>query len=98
LPLSAPAALRSFVGKLWTPTIARPVVAPKLCDAEVVFAGAKLVLVRTTERSVTLPWPDAPVGRGDVIQIGITAHGQPKLAVITTPDGTVRVIDFFSER
>jgi hypothetical protein len=98
LPPSAPAALRAFVGKLWTPTVARPVVAPKLCDAEVVFAGAKLVLVRTHDRSVTLPWSDAPVGRGDVIQIGITAHGQPKLAVITTPDGTVRVIDFFSER
>jgi len=98
LPLSAPAALRCFVGKLWTPTIARPVVAPKLCDAEVVFAGEKLVLVRTTERSVTLPWSDAPVGRGDVIQIGITAHGQAKLAVITEPDGSVRVIDFFSER
>jgi hypothetical protein len=94
LPPSAVAALRLFVGKLWTPTIVRPVVAPKLYDAEVVFAGEKLVLVRAGDRSVTLPWSDANVGRGDVIQIGVTAHGQPKLAVITDADGSVRVIDF----
>jgi hypothetical protein len=94
LPPSAPAALRVFVGKLWTPTVARPVVAPKLFEAEVVFAGEKLVLVRAGDRSVTLPWCGANVGRGDVIKVGITAHGQPKLAVVTAPDGSVRVIDF----
>jgi hypothetical protein len=94
LPPSAPALLRVFVGKLWTPTVRRPVVAPKLYDAEVVFAGAKLVLVRAGERSVTLPWADAPVGRGDVIRVGITAHGQPKLALITEDDGSVTVVDF----
>ena len=94
LPPSAPAALRVFVGKLWTPTVQRPVVAPKLYDAEVVFAGEKLVLVRAGNRSVTLPWPGSNVGRGDVIKVGITAHGQPKLAVVTEDDGSVRVIDF----
>jgi hypothetical protein len=94
LPPSAPAALRAFVGKLWTPTISRPKVAPKLYEAEVVFAGEKLVLVRAGNRSVTLPWHDAPVGRGDLIKVGITAHGQPKLAVVTEPDGSVRIIDF----
>lgn len=94
LPPSAPAALRAFVGKLWTPTVMRPVVAPKLYNAEVVFAGARLVLVRAGEKSVTLPWVDAPVGRGDVIRIGITAHGQPKLALITEADGSVTVVDF----
>jgi len=94
LPPSAPAALRAFVGKLWTPTVKRPVVAPKLYNAEVVFAGEKLVLVRAGEKSVTLPWADAPVGRGDVIRVGITAHGQPKLALITEPDGSVTVVDF----
>jgi hypothetical protein len=94
LPPSAPAALRAFVGKLWTPHIARPKVAPKLYEAEVVFAGEKLVLVRAGNRSVTLPWPGANVDRGDVIKVGITAHGQPKLAVVTEPDGSVRVIDF----
>jgi hypothetical protein len=94
LPPSAPAALRVFVGKLWTPTVTRPVVAPRLCDAEVVFAGEKLVLVRAGERSVTLPWPDAPVGRGDLIRIGISAHGQPKLALVTEPDGSVTIVDF----
>jgi hypothetical protein len=72
----------------------RPVVAPKLYNAEVVFAGARLVLVRAGEKSVTLPWVDAPVGRGDVIRIGITAHGQPKLALITEADGSVTVVDF----
>ncbi|MEO8554084.1 MAG: hypothetical protein ABI678_29115, partial [Kofleriaceae bacterium] len=94
LPPSAPAALRVFVGKLWTPTVRPPLVAPKLYDAEVVFAGAKLVLVRAGQRSVTLPWADAPVGRGDVIRVGITAHGQPKLALITEDDGSVTVVDF----
>jgi len=94
LPPSAPAALRAFVGKLWTPTIKRPVVAPKLYNAEVVFAGEKLVLVRAGQKSVTLPWAGAPVGRGDVIRVGITAHGQPKLALITEPDGSVTVVDF----
>ncbi|MGE5181623.1 MAG: hypothetical protein ACM31C_06160 [Acidobacteriota bacterium] len=94
LPPSAPAALRNFVGKLWTPTIERPVVAPKLYDAEVVFAGEKLVLVRAGARSVTLPWAGATVARGDRIKVGITAHGEPKLAVVTDDRGAVRVIDF----
>jgi hypothetical protein len=94
LPPSAPAALERFVEKLWRPTVDRPVVAPKLFDAEVVFAGEKLVLVRAGARSVTLPWVGAPLQRGDLIKIGITAHGQPKLAVVTGADGSVRVIDF----
>jgi len=94
LPPSAPAALRAFVGKLWTPTVKRPVVAPKLYDAEVVFAGENLVLVRAGTKSVTLPWVGAPVGKGDVIRVGITAHGQPKLVLITEPDGSVTVVDF----
>ena len=94
LPPSAPAALRIFAGKLWTPTIDRPSVAPRMVDAEVVFAGEKLVLVRAGERTVTLPWPGAPLARGDQLKIGVTAHGKPKLAVITDPDGSVRVIDF----
>lgn len=94
LPPSAPAALRNFVGKLWRPTVERPVVAPKLYDAEVVFAGEKLVLVRAGSRSVTLPWAGANVVRGERIKIGITVHGEPKLAVVTASDGGVKVIDF----
>lgn len=94
LPPSAPAALANFVGRLWSPTVHRPVVAPKLCDAEVVFAGEKLVLVRTGSRTVTLPWHGATVQRGDVIQVGISAHGQAKLVVTTDRDGRVVVIDF----
>jgi hypothetical protein len=94
LPPSAPAALERFVEKLWRPTVDRPVVAPKLYDAEVVFAGVKLVLVRAGARSVTLPWVGAPLHRGDTIKVGITAHGQPKLAVVTSEDGSVRVVDF----
>jgi len=89
-----PAALANLVTRLWVPTIARPVVAPKLHDAEVVFAGERLVLVRAGSRSVTLPWHNAPVHKGDVIQVGITAHGQPKLALINEPDGRVKIIDF----
>ena len=88
------AALGNLVARLWVPTIERPVVAPKLCAAEVVFAGEKLVLVRAGSRSVTIPWRDAPLQRGDVLQVGISAHGQPKLVVMTAPDGRVTVIDF----
>ena len=94
LPPSAPAALAREVSRLWTPRIDRPVVAPKLLDAEVLFAGEKLVLVRAGDHSVTLPWRQSNVQRGDVIQVGITAHGKPKLVVISEPDGGVRVIDF----
>jgi hypothetical protein len=94
LPPSAPAALRTFVGKLWTPTIERPAVAPKIFDAEVVFAGERVVLVKAGERTVTLPWPGAPLERGDHLKIGITAHGQPKLALLTEANGSVKLIDF----
>jgi hypothetical protein len=94
LPPSAQAALRMFAGKLWTPTIERPAVAPKICDAEVVFTGERVVLVRAGERTVTLPWPGAPLERGDHLKIGITAHGQPKLALLTEADGSVKIIDF----
>jgi len=91
---AAPAALMNFVGRMWTPRIVRPSVAPKLLAAEVVFAGEKLVLVRAGTRTVTLPWTEGNLHRGDVIQVGITAHGQAKLALLTEPDGHVRVIDF----
>jgi hypothetical protein len=94
LPPSAPDELRDFVGKLWQPSVTRPVVAPKLYDAEVVFASERVVLVRTGSRSVTLPWIGSNVERGARIQIGMTAHGEPKLAVVTEADGSVRVVDF----
>lgn len=94
LPPSMPAALGKLVTRLWAPTIERPVVAPKLHAAEVVFAGEKLVLVRAGTRSVTLPWPNAPLQKGDQLQVGITAHGQPKLALVTDPDGRVTIVDF----
>jgi hypothetical protein len=94
LPPSAPAALANLVGKLWMPTVDRPVVAPQLHDAEVVFAGEKLVLVRTQSRTVTLPWAGAPVQRGDIVKVGITVHGEPRLVLVTEPDGRVQLIDF----
>jgi hypothetical protein len=94
LPPSAPGALRRHVHALWTPVVSRPSVAPKLYDAEVVFTGKKLVVVRTGTKSVTLPWTGAEVARGDRLQVGLTSHGEPKLAVVTEPNGTVRVIDF----
>ena len=94
LPPSAPAQLANLVTRLWVPRIERPVVAPRMVEAEVVFAGERLVLVRAGARSVTLPWPNANVSRGQVLQVGITVHGQPKLVVFTEPTGAVRVIDF----
>ncbi len=93
LPPSAQGALRAFVHELWNPTIAQVVVAPKLLDAEVVFCGEKLVLVRAGVKTVTLPWVGAAVSRGDRLKVGITAHGQPKLVMLTGADGLVRVIE-----
>lgn len=92
-----PPTARGLLGRLvkhWTPTITQPVVAPKLFDAEVVFTGKKLVVVKAANRSVTLPWEGAEVARGDRLKVGLTAHGQPKLAVVTDWKGNVRVIDF----
>jgi len=94
LPPSAPSELHDFVRRLWAPTVDRPVVAPKMVEAEVVFADERLVLVRAGTRSVTLPWESAKVAPGDRLQVGLSTHGQPKLAVVTTPDGAVKVIDF----
>jgi hypothetical protein len=90
---SARGALRNYV-KFWTPNLTRPVVAPKLYDAEVLFTGRKLVVVKAGNRSVTLPWEGADVAKGDRLQVGLTTHGQPKLAVVTDWKGNVRVIDF----
>jgi hypothetical protein len=94
LPPSAPGALRNFLIGLWSPSIVRPVVAPKLFDAEVVFTGKKLVLVKAGSRSVTLPWEGADLPRGAHLQVGLTIHGEPKLALVTDWKGNVRVIDF----
>lgn len=94
LPPSAPGALRRHVHGLWTPVVVRPSVAPKLYEAEVVFTGKKLVVVRAGTKSVTLPWSGAEVAKGDRLQVGLTSHGEPKLAVVTDWNGNVRVIDF----
>lgn len=87
LPPSAPAALAKLVGNLWSPAIQRPAVAPRMCDAEVVFAGEKLVLVKAGDRTVTVPWVNANVVRGDRLKVGITAHGQARIVVMD--DGSV---------
>lgn len=97
LPPSAQTTLHNFVGKLWMPTIERPAVAPKLVDAEVTFTGKKLVLVKAGPHNVTLPWEGATLERGDRLQVGLTAHGQPKLAVLTDRKGNVRVIEFAAQ-
>lgn len=94
LPPHAEAALANLTGGLWTPIVRRPRVAPQLRDATVVFVGPKLVLVRVGQRTVTLPWPDAQVRKGDVLQVGITAHYQPKLVILADAEGGVRVVDF----
>ena len=94
LPPRAGDTLRELVGKLWEPTIERPVIAPRMFDAEVVFTGKKIVLVKTADKSVTLPWEGADVEAGDRLKVGLSSHGQPKLAVISDWRGNVRVIDF----
>ena len=94
LPPTTAGALRRHVQGLWSPVIVRPTVAPKLYDAQVVFTGKKLVVVRAGTKSVTLPWVGAELARGDRLQVGLTAHGEPKLAVVTDWNGNVRVIDF----
>jgi hypothetical protein len=94
LPPSAPGALRRHVGGLWSPDLVRPSVAPTLHEAHVVFTGKQLVLVRAGDRSVTLPWSGSELVEGDRLQVGLTAHGEPKLAVITDWKGNVRVVDF----
>ena len=93
LPPSARARLGKLV-KFWNPNLTRPVVAPKLFEAEVLFTGKKLVVVKADNRSVTLPWEGADVAVGDRLQVGLSTHGQPKLAVVTDWKGNVRVIDF----
>ncbi len=90
----APARLAAYVRDLWTPTVERPAVAPKLLTAEVMFAGEKVVLVRAGEQRVALPWENANLERGTQLQIGITVHGEPVLALLTDDAGAVRVIEF----
>ena len=67
-----------------SPEILRPVVAPKLHEAEVVFAGEKLVLVRAGDRTVTVPWVNANVARGDRLKVGITATVRRSWSCSTT--------------
>ncbi|HEY5946693.1 MAG TPA: hypothetical protein VIV40_14420 [Kofleriaceae bacterium] len=93
LPPTARGLLRKLV-RFWNPNLTKPVVAPKLYEAEVLFTGKKLVVVKAGNRSVTLPWEGADVTKGDRLQVGLTTHGQPKLAVVTDWKGNVRVIDF----
>jgi hypothetical protein len=93
LPPSARGALARYVDELWLPTIQRPPVAPKLCAAKVVFVGEKLVLARAGVHNVTLPWQGAPIERGQTINVGITVHGQPRLAIVER-DGNVTIKHF----
>jgi hypothetical protein len=94
LPPGADHVLRNYVDRLWNPTVVRPIVAPKMFDAVVTFTGKALVIVRAGGKSVTLPWNGAPIRNGDRIQVGMSTHGEPKLAVVTDRQGAVRVVDF----
>lgn len=91
---SAVTELKRYVRYLWTPTVERPAVAPKLLTAEVMFAGEKVVLVKAGEQRVALPWANANVERGMQLQIGLTVHGEPVLALVTDDAGAVRVVEF----
>jgi hypothetical protein len=92
LPASAAATLASYVGELWTPLVDRVVAAP-LEDARVLFSGDKLVLVMVGDKSVVLPRPITAVKRGDVLKVGITPLGKPRLALVTDDAGRVTVFD-----
>ncbi len=94
LPPDAASVLCEYVHQLWKPTVERPVVAPKLYDAEVVFADDNVLMVNIGDRSVVLPWNGAMLERGARLKVGVTAHGQARLAVITDRNGGVRVVDF----
>ena len=94
LPPTAGTMLRNLVDDLWEPLIERPQLEPEMLEAEVVFAGKKIVLVKTGDKSITLPWVGADVEAGARLKIGLTQHGQPKLAVISDWRGNTRVIDF----
>ena len=94
LPPDAAGALARWVRELWRPRIERPVVAPRLHDAEVVVAADGHVVVHAQGRDVRLPWRGANVAVGDLLKVGITAHGEPKLALVTGADGSVRLVDF----
>jgi hypothetical protein len=94
LPPTAAAVLERYLGGLWRPTIVRPAVAPRIHEATIVFVDKQLVLVRIGERTVTLPWADAEVQRGETINVGISAHGEPRLAIHTDRAGSVTVRHF----
>ena len=94
LPPWAPVALSNLAGKLWKVQLARPKVAPTLYTGEVTFAGERWVIVKTGARTVTLPWIGATVRRGDHVQVGLTAHGQARLVMVTSADGSVTIVDF----
>jgi hypothetical protein len=85
-------ALCLVTSDLWTPTVVRPT--PKLCTAQVVFRDDCLVVVRTGSTDVTLPWCGAELTAGDQVHLALSAHGQPKLAVVTDRAGKLRVVDF----
>src|SRR6185295_1002076 len=89
LPPDAATVLYEHVHQLWKPAIERPIVAPRLYDAEVVFADDNVLMVNIGDRSVVLPWNGAMLERGARLKVGVTAHGQARLAVITDRDGGV---------
>ncbi|MGE0871077.1 MAG: hypothetical protein AB7P03_21110 [Kofleriaceae bacterium] len=93
LPAAAADALSNLVAGLWIPRIDRGAIAPQLQQAEVVFVNDRFVMVHAGSRSITLPWADAAVQRGDLIQVGIDAGGKAAVAVLTDRAGQVTVVD-----
>jgi hypothetical protein len=94
LPPSAALDLGELVQRLWYPTVARPVVAPRFCMGQVLYCDARSVQVDAGGQRVTLPWADAPVRRGDTVTVGLTAHGVAKLVVVVDAAGSVCRVDF----
>ena len=88
-------ALRNYVGELWTPTVKRPAVAPKLLTPRSMFAGEKVVLVKAGDAARR-----AAVGERRVSSAATSCRSaspctaSPKLALVTDAAGAVRVVEF----
>jgi hypothetical protein len=79
---------------LSAPVLTAPFAGP-LGQATVLFVGAKLVTVRVAgPRNVNLPWPGSGLTKGEVLEVGLSPHGAPRVAVRARPDGTKETITF----
>jgi len=61
----------------------------------ILFAGERLVTVRLAgPRNVSLPWPASGVVKGEVVRIGFSASGAPRIVERSRADGGTTRIEF----